>query len=125
MSEPPDRALQRFRDELGPELRHNAGFVLQNETAGRLRYSDGIVDPRELEHFAGVDPGAHIRAGFRRRRDAGLYRWLRRSSARRIQVEFAAEGLGTRVTVRGRAPRNVRDAIGRLGQPGRWPQIAR
>jgi hypothetical protein len=31
MSEPPEKALARFRDELGPELHRKTGFGLHNE----------------------------------------------------------------------------------------------
>ncbi|HEV3048008.1 MAG TPA: hypothetical protein VGY13_11690 [Solirubrobacteraceae bacterium] len=126
MVEPPAQALARFRDELGPELYRARGFAVQDRQDGRLLFSDGIVEPEQPEPLE--DPeglGLLGRRRLRRRargREGTLYSLLRRASARRLVVEFAAEGAGTSVWMRGRAEREVCRALQTLGAPGRWPQ---
>jgi hypothetical protein len=124
MVEPPAQALARFRDELGPELYHSGGFEVKDKQDCRLLFSDGIVDPAGLETPDGGDaPGLLLRGRLRRsRRDTTLYSLLRRASARRIAVEFTAQGAGTSVWVHGRAERGLCRALESLGAPGRWPQ---
>jgi catechol 2,3-dioxygenase-like lactoylglutathione lyase family enzyme len=65
MSEPPAKALARFRDELGPELHRKTGFGLHKEDPNSLLYRDGLLDAsslpeadEDLDRDLGV-PGEH------------------------------------------------------------------
>jgi hypothetical protein len=108
MAETPEQAQAMFVRDIGSELHRAGEFVLCKEDAGRLVYSDGIVDPIA---FAG--------------RDSGDYAMLRKLTAHLITVAFSAELTGTTVSVSGHAERDIREAISRLGGPGHWPAIAR
>jgi hypothetical protein len=100
----PEQAQALFASDIAPELHRAGGFVRYKEEPGYLAFSDGIVDPMA---FAG--------------RDGFDYSMLRRLLAHRIKVDFVQEVAGTRVTVRGSAALEIRDAINRLGQAGHWP----
>lgn len=107
MQEPPPQARLRLEEELGPELRRKAGFALVRQEPLRLTFSDG-------------GSGTWVFAG--RPRRLGLYGRLRHLTARRIEVTLAPDGAGTLVRIRGHAGRDLCRAIGRIGEPGRWPQ---
>ena len=102
MAETAELAQAMFVRDIGPELHRAGEFVLCKEEAGRLVYSDGVFDPAFSSDAL-----------------------LRRLTARRIAVAFSAELAGTTVSISGRAERDIRDAIERLGQSGHWPAIAR
>jgi hypothetical protein len=97
-------AQARFVEDIAPALHRLGQFALYRQTPGYIAFSDGLVDPMTLS------------------RDGGLYALGRRLFAHKIKVDFADEGAGTRVTVRGGAPRDIRDEIVLLGCPGHWPQ---
>jgi hypothetical protein len=109
MPVPPPQAKEQFQIDIGPGLRHEGGFRLAQDESRRLLYSDGVVasEPAPL----GESPD-----------DWNTYARLRRLLARRIKVEFAPEGAGTRVSLRGRAERDICAALCKLGSPGQWPE---
>jgi hypothetical protein len=107
MQDTPERAQRRFVEDIAPELHRKADLALYKEEPGLLAFSDGIVDP--------MAP----------RRDGLAYALLRRGSANRVKIVFESEGSGARVTITGRAAREIRDALDRLGQPGQWPDAGR
>jgi hypothetical protein len=103
----PQQAQSLFIEDVVPQLHRAGGFVLYREAPGHLALSDGITDPMAL-------PG----------RDEIEYSLLRRLTARRIKVDFVGTPTGAEVTIRGAATRDVRAAIERLGQGGRWSDRA-
>jgi len=145
----PEQAQALFVRDLVPDLHKDAGFVLVEERAGALGFSKGVLggaafnpeettDPDVTGHAEEIEepdlklaaprepttifprgvsrvgtPGAAVQSDVRR--------WI----SRRLDVEFAAEGAGTRVTLKGHAGRDLRDALGRLGTAGHWPATAK
>lgn len=103
---PVQQAKEQFQMDIGPELRRDAGFRLAQEESRRLVYSDGVVS---LDPMALPD-------------DWNTYARLRRLLARRVNVDFAPEGAGTRVSLCGRAERDICAALNKLGRPGHWPE---
>jgi hypothetical protein len=104
----PEQAQAMFVRDIAPELHKLRGFSLYKNKPGRLAFGDG----RDLSvHEPGVDGEEPAR-------------WMRRLSERRISVSFTAEPPGTRVTIKGGAERDARDALAKLGEPARWPETA-
>ena len=149
MDVPPEQAQAMFVRDLLPDLYKDAGFVLYEERPGRLELSKGVVgdsvhslaelaDPDLAGHLEEIDepelkraePGAPADAfqdapgGRRGPPGPPVYSDVRRWISRRLDVEFAPEGTGTRVTLKGHAERDVRDALDRLGSTGHWPATA-
>jgi hypothetical protein len=104
----PEQAQESFLNDVGPQLHKVAGFSLYEQKPGHLAFSDGIVEPTI---YSGVQ-------------DEADYAGLRRLTARRIKIDFAATPTGTTVTITGHAQREIRDALDRLGEPGHWPNAA-
>jgi hypothetical protein len=106
---PLQQAKEQFQMDIGPGLRREGSFRVAQDESRRLMYSDGVVplEPAPL----GRSPG-----------DWNTYARLRRLLARRIEVEFAPEAAGTRVTLRGKAERDICAALGKLGGVGQWPE---
>jgi hypothetical protein len=90
----PTQAQAMFVTDIAPELHKLRGFSLYKDVPGMLAFGDG-------RNLSGGEPGV---AG-----EPAL--WMRRLSERRIRVSFTAEPPGTRVTLRGGAERDVRDAL--------------
>jgi hypothetical protein len=109
MSVPPQEAKAQFQADIGPELRSNGSLRLAQDESRRLVYSDGVVsrEPAPLGESA---------------YDWNTYAKLRRLLARRIKVEFAPDGAGTRVSLRGKAERDICAALNLLGALGQWPE---
>ena len=149
MDMPPEQAQAMFVRDLLPDLHKDGGFVLYEERPGRLELSKGVVEdsphslaelsdpdvaghPEEVEEpeLKRAEPGAPTVAfqdapgGRRGAPGPPVYSDVRRWISRRLDIEFAPEGTGTRVTLKGHAERDVRDALGRLGSPGHWPATA-
>jgi hypothetical protein len=149
MDVPPEQAQAMFVRDLLPDLHKDAGFILYEERPGRLELSKGVVedsahsltelaDPDVVHHPEEIEEPELKRAEPRAPADAfqsapggregppgpPVYSEVRRWISRRLDVEFAPEGTGTRVTLKGHAERDVRDALGRLGSPGHWPATA-
>jgi hypothetical protein len=103
MQEAPEQAQARFLSDIAPDLQRLGGFALYKQQPGRLAFSDGRVDSTAIE-------------------EGTIHAPLRRVFAHRIRVDFQAAGAGSRVTLRGGTTRDIRRAIGRLGEPGRWPE---
>ncbi len=147
MSDSPEKALARFRDELGPELHRKTGFGLHHEGPNSLLYRDGLLDAsplsgadEDLDQDLGV-PGEHeddapydLPTGSLTR--VGLYGARSRMGpldfqddlsdigAHHLHVDFTPQQDGTLVHVHGHAPRDLRHAIDLLGEPGQWPQLS-
>jgi hypothetical protein len=101
MNETPERAQEMFLRDIGPDLHRAVDFALEKEESGRLVYQDGLItDPYNKSWGMGRLTGHHI------------------------YVSFSAGITGATVTVSGRAEREIRDAVDRLGQPGEWPDTA-
>jgi hypothetical protein len=107
----PARAQAMFVRDISPDLHKLRGFSLYKNEPGTL----GFGDERDLTAYS---------VGERGRGMPGVSPLMRRFAERRIRVEFTAEPTGTRVTLRGGAERDVRDALVRLGEPGQWPDTA-
>jgi hypothetical protein len=105
----PEQAQARFVTDIAPELHRKGEMSLYKQEPGHFAFSDGIVDPMAL-------PAGH---------DAVDYSLLRRATSRRIRVDFDAELIGTKVTIRGRVEREIRGALDLLGEPGHWPDTSR
>jgi hypothetical protein len=96
----PEQAQQQFVEHVVPSLHRLGDFVRSHEEPGLIAFTDGIRDPVDFPNSGGGD-----------------YVLLRRMTAHRLKVTFEAEGVGTRVSIRGGATRDVRRAINRLGMP--------
>ena len=106
---PLQQAKEQFQMDIGPGLRREGGFRVAQDESRRLVYSDGVV-PSEPAPLGGSPD------------DWNTYARLRRLLARRIEVEFAPEGARTRVSLCGRAERDICGALNELGSPGHWPE---
>jgi hypothetical protein len=106
---PPQEAKEQFQMDIGPGLRREGGFRVAQDESRRLLYSDGVVSLEPAPLGGSLD-------------DWNSYARLRRLFARRIEVEFAPEGAGTRVSLRGKAERDICAALSKLGSPGQWPE---
>jgi hypothetical protein len=107
----PAQAQAMFVRDIAPDLHKLRGFALYRNKPGSLAFGDG----RDLRTYALGEQGPGIRG-------PGVF--MRRLSERRITVAFTAEATGTRVTLKGGAERDVRNALERLGEPGQWPDTA-
>ncbi len=145
---PPDRAQTLFERDILPSLYKGSTFRLAEERPGVLVLSDGAIDvdrvfdprkvvlgdakPRKGRASPAIAPPLErprprmmgVISPNVEHRQPWLYASLRRISSRRITVEFRPRGAGTEVTIDGKADRRVRDALTRLGEPGRWPERA-
>ncbi len=148
LSAAPARAQDLFVRDILPSLYRSSAYRLTEERPGLLVFSDGAVDVdrvfdarrvavgeetgrRRLGEPAVSPPSSHEQA---RPRMAGIvapnvehrrpwfYASLRGAVSRRISVSFSAEAAATRVELTGSAPRALRNALRRLGEPGRWPE---
>ena len=151
VSEPPQRAQDLFVRDILPNLYKGSFYRLAEEKPGLLVFSDGAVDvnrvfdPRRVavgeetgrrrlgEPAAPPPPPPRERPRPRmmgvvapnvEHRQPWLYASLRGAVSRRIVVRFSAEEAATRVDLSGSAPRELRDALKRLGEPGQWPESA-
>jgi hypothetical protein len=102
----PEEAQDRFRRDIAPQLYRAAGFRLYKQKPGLLAFSDLVRDP-DNPLPAGRHSPIYEKAAW---------------TSRHIRVRFAAEAPGTRVTIKGRASRRIRDALLLLGEPEQWPQ---
>jgi len=143
---PPERAQDMFVRDILPSLYRGSSYRLAEERPGLLVFSDGAVDVnrvfdarrvavgeetgrRRLGEPASPPPPARPRiAGIVapnvEHRQPWLYAGLRSAVSRRISVAFTAHETSTRVALSGSAPRALRDALRRLGEPGQWPEAA-
>jgi hypothetical protein len=125
MPYPPEQAQALFVRDVAPAFAQAGEFVLYEEEPGELHFSEGNVatgaaHPGEAPLFGEAQletRGVPARA---QKPTSGMARGF----ARHIKVEFTPDGDGTRVEIKGRAERDVRDAIDRLGTPGHWPETA-
>jgi hypothetical protein len=105
----PEQAQAMFVRDIAPDLRRLGGFVLYKNEHGCLAFGDERDLPvAEMGLGAATEPS----------------RWMRRLVERRIRVTFESEPPGTRVTLRGSSPRDVRAALRKLGAPDHWPSTA-
>ena len=131
----PDQAQALFLLDVGPAFAQDAKFLLQHEKPGELRFSEGDLpagpgpsDEPALFSQQAIEQVAE--GGAPRAEDAARLRarvtptGLSRAFAPHIKVEFTPEGNGTHVEITGHAEHELRDAIGRLGTPGHWPETA-
>ena len=148
---PPQRAQDAFVRDILPSLYKGSFYRLAEEKPGLLVFSDGdidinrVFDPRRVavgeetgrqrlgEPPAPPPPRERPRPRPRmmgviapnvEHRQPWLYASLRGAVSRRIVVRFSAENSATRVDLSGSAPRELRDALKRLGNPGQWPETA-
>ncbi|HXD54759.1 MAG TPA: hypothetical protein VN618_08405 [Solirubrobacteraceae bacterium] len=154
IGEPPAEAQEMFVRDILPSLYKGTAYRLTDERPGRLVFSDGAVDVNRVfdarRVAVGEDTGrrrlgepaaplpppgerprprvAGIVAPNVEHRQPWLYASLRGAMSRRVTVRFEAEAAAAKsrtwVEIRGSAPRPVRDALSRLGEPGEWPETA-
>ncbi len=103
MGESPADAEARFLEEIAPELDRNAELRLCKRRPGLLEFAFLREHKTVLTRVTEAPP----------RRILG---------GPRVRVAFDSAVSGTRVEIRGRCARAVRDALLRLGEPGFWPE---
>lgn len=99
----PGEAEARFLEEIAPELDRNAELRLCKRRPGLLEFAL-LREHRTVLTRVTSSPPRRILGG------------------PRVRVAFDGAACGTRVEIRGRCARAVRDALSRLGQPGFWPE---
>jgi hypothetical protein len=147
MKDDPAAAQEQFLSDLLPELAKDGMFHLVREHPGELVFSDalaidddredeaaamrserGVGDEEELSDEAPARIGPMIGPSA-----AGRTYWgsmpINPSGnetllGRHLHVEFSAAADGTQVRIHGHARKALRDALGRLGTVGHWPEIA-
>jgi hypothetical protein len=125
-----------FVRDIAPELAKDRDFQIAHERPGQLVFSDGIATGGDEESVLGE--GTHHEAPWARLAPmgrAGPPRFLQRLGlgggdelaevlSRHIKVDFAPEGVGTRVRVHGHVEHDVRHGLELLGTPRHWPETA-